>query len=98
MKTKMDLKACSLEVFEYFLGDHFKGGKVKEGINISNPFLSQPQKTPSFNILLAPDGNYIYHDFATGETGNCVSFVATLKGVDRIQAIRLIRNITNNTI
>ena len=94
MKTKIDLKECSLEVFEYFLDDHFKDGKVLLGRNIPNPFLSYKQKTPSFNILQAPDGNHIYHDFATGDTGNCVSFVARLKGVDRIKAIQIIRKIT----
>lgn len=93
MQTKMDLNECSLEVFQHYLGDQFDSGKVKLGRNIPNPFLSYKQKTPSFNILQAPDGNHIYHDFATGDTGNCVSFVARLKNVERIEAIRIIRNI-----
>lgn len=94
-KGKLDLKAVSEDVFNYFLGNQFPGGKVILGENISNPFLPSPQKTPSFNILRATDGNHIYLDFATGHTGNCVSFVSNLKGISRNAAIQQIRKITN---
>lgn len=94
-KNKIDLKAASPIVFDHFLGQFYPGGRVVLGRNISNPFLQTRQQTPSFNIYRASDGNLVYNDFATDDKGNCVSFVAKLKGITRIEAIRIIRKISN---
>jgi hypothetical protein len=95
-KRNIDLKAASRMVFDHYLANHYHGGFVVLGKNISNPFLSTPQENPSFNILQARDGNLIYYDFATGDKGNCVSFVAKHKNTNQIEAIRLIQEILNN--
>lgn len=99
MKRKsglIDLKAASRKVFQHYIGHLFPNGLVTTGRNISNPFLLKPQKTPSFNILRVKDGSFIYKDYATGELGNCVSFVAKMEGINRIEAIRKIRQIVTN--
>lgn len=92
---KVDFKEASPLVFDYFLGSQFRSGKVKLGVNISNPFIDQKQQTPSFNIYRGDDGELIYKDHATGDLGNCVSFVAKYKKISRIEAIREIRKIIN---
>lgn len=96
MKGEIDFKEVSKEIFDYFLGYNYKGGKVILGTKITNPFLSTRQNTPSFNIYKAPDGNLIFKDFATGDVGNCVTLVTILKGISRNEAIGLIRKIVTN--
>lgn len=92
---RLDFKEISPLVFEHFLAHFFKGGKLILGVNISNPFLTHKQKTPSFNIYKGRNGELIYKDHATGDIGNCVSFVAKFKNIDRIEAIREIKKIIN---
>lgn len=91
---KIDFRRVALIVFDHFIGERYPGGQVILGRNISNPFSPGQQETPSFNIFRASDGNYVYKDFATSDKGNCVSFVSKLKGVSRIEAIQIIRNLT----
>lgn len=98
MKNKngyIDFKLASPKVFEHFLGHLYPGGFLVLGRKISNPFLKTPQETPSFNVLQARDNSLIFYDFVTGDKGNCVTFVATFKGISRIEAIREIRKITS---
>lgn len=87
---KIDLKRKSFAVFNDHLGYCYPGGRVIPGKNISNPFLPYKQNTPSFNVFKAPDGSFIYKDFATGEKGNCVTFLSKLKNIDRIEAFKKI--------
>lgn len=95
---KTDFRSAALRVYNHFIGHSYPGGKVILGRNISNPFLPAPQQTPSFNVFRASDGNLVYKDFATSDKGNCVSFVSKLKGVSRIEAIRIIRKLTTNNL
>lgn len=95
MKGKINFKAVSEDVFNYFLGDQYPGGRVVLRKPITNPFLSERQKTPSFNIFITRHGEWIYNDYKTGDKGNCVSLVAKLKSIDRIEAIKLIRKSLN---
>lgn len=47
-------------------------------------------KHPSFNVFVARNGNLIYKDFATGETGDCFRFIQHLYGVGFVDALRII--------
>ncbi len=99
MKNKnayIDFKLASPKVFEHFLGHLYPGGFLVLGRNISNPFLKKPQETPSFNVLQARDKSLIFYDFATGDKGNCITLVSRLKGVSRLEAIKIIIKLVTN--
>jgi hypothetical protein len=91
MKNRIDLNLVSFRIFNDLIGNLYPGGTVIPGRNISNPFISSKQKTPSFNIYKAKDGSYIYKDFATNDIGTCISFVQKLKGITLKEAIKYIQ-------
>jgi hypothetical protein len=93
MKNKIDLRLVSYRVFNDLIGNLYPRGSVIPGYNISNPFLSHQQKTPSFNVFKAKDGTLIYKDFATGDKGNCISFIQKLRGITIKEAIKYIKNV-----
>lgn len=86
------IKEKSLEVFQYYIGDNYPYGKVILGKNISNPFLPEKQKTPSFNIFKGLQGDYLYKDFATGDFGDVIKFVERIERVERKKALQIIKN------
>lgn len=68
-----------------------QNGLMRKGKPISNPFLPERQKTPSFCIFQFTDSNkWGYKDHATGETGDVISLVQKLKGVDFVAAMKII--------
>jgi Toprim-like len=79
----LDATAGGLAVFELYLGDRYRGGYVIPGVNISNPFLPRPQKTPSFNVFQDNHGIWRFKDFAHPDcVGDCFDLVARLDGLD----------------
>lgn len=73
-------KVNSYEILNHYLQPyHNEGPKLRYGVNISNPFQSEKQDTPSFNIFhSSKNGEWIYKDFATDETGSCFDLVMNL--------------------
>jgi hypothetical protein len=69
-----------LDVFKYYIAD-FK--------DIKKPFCSplRTDKKPSANIFAGTGSEYLYKDFATGETLNCFDFVRELKSVNDFKEI-----------
>lgn len=88
------------QAFNFYLRSHLDYGQLQPGKNISNPFLSERQKTPSFNIYKTPSNNWRYKDFATADEGDLFNLVMRLKGIDFKTALETIANdfhLTNNT-
>ena len=77
--TESILRNHSYVVFNFYLKAFNQNRPLKQGKHISNPFLRERQKTPSFNIYYAKSNNtYRYKDFATGDQGNCIELVKQL--------------------
>ncbi|MFT7072633.1 MAG: hypothetical protein ACJAX3_001613 [Patiriisocius sp.] len=72
-----------LEVFQHYIAD-FKHLQK----NFCSPLRSD--KKPSANIFLGTGSEYLYKDFATGETLNCFDFVGKLKSVNDFTKIMTI--------
>jgi len=73
----------SLEVLNHYLKPYHNYNNLDKGKNISNPFLSHTQKTPSFNIFPCKNGDeWRFKDFATGDKGNCFDLVMRLFNLD----------------
>lgn len=70
-------------IYEYYLGRPIKINKP-----ISSPF--RKDKNPSWSIFRGRKGDLINIDFATGETGNVISFVKQLLGLNYGQALNTI--------
>jgi len=68
------------QIFEYYIEEKFTLGRP-----ISSPL--RQDEIPSFVIIKANNGNILYYDFATGETGNPVRFVGNLFGVGYREAL-----------
>lgn len=80
------------DIFNYYISEKFQYEK---------PFRSPLRKDdiPSFSIS-KKYGTPKYHDFATGETGNCIEFVKRLFDINYIEAINRIGSdfgLTNST-
>ncbi|MEZ5013664.1 MAG: DUF3987 domain-containing protein [Chitinophagales bacterium] len=90
--TESLLRNHSYEVFNFYLKAFNRNRPLIAGKNFSNPFLKERQKTPSFNIYL-PKSKYtwLYHDFATGEKGNCIELVKRLFQLPFKEAIEKIK-------
>jgi len=84
-------KTNSYEILNHYLKPYHNKHNLKQGENISNPFLSEKQKTPSFNIYVAlPSHEWRYKDFATGEDGSCFDLVINLFHIDFSAALKKI--------
>lgn len=58
---------------------------------MSNPFLSDKQNTPSFNIFNSSQSNeWRYKDFATGDEGSCFDLVMKLSKVSFSESLEII--------
>jgi len=77
-------------LFNKYLQPFHKHNYLKSGVNISNPFLNQIQKTPSFNYYQSSNGNCVYNDFATDDNGDIFSLVMKLNNCDFKQSLELI--------
>lgn len=82
------------EIFDHFLKPFHNYPTLKPGQNISNPFLTEKQKTPSFNFY-EKDGKWKYKDFATGEYGDCWQLVMKLRRLNFNDTLELISSELN---
>jgi KaiC/GvpD/RAD55 family RecA-like ATPase len=81
-------KVSSYDILNRYLQPYHREGKLMQGKNISNPFLSEMQSTPSFNIFCAfPQHEWRYKDFATGDEGSCFDLVMKLYNLDYNEAL-----------
>ena len=72
--------ADGYEVFQHFLRPHF-GGRYEAlpaKKNISSP-LREGDSNPSFNIFKTTSGHWMFKDFGTDETGDCIDLVQRMK-------------------
>tara|TARA_R110002049_G_scaffold290607_1_gene474067 strand:+ start:648 stop:2708 length:2061 start_codon:yes stop_codon:yes gene_type:complete len=94
-------KIDSYDILNHYLKSYHNYGELSKGKNISNPFLSEKQKTPSFNIFPSKNSDqWKYKDFATGDKGNCFNLVMRLFNLDFKEALDRIEldfNITNQS-
>lgn len=74
----------SYTILENYLRPYHNHPKLHQGVNISNPFLSEKQKTPSFNIYGDPNSGHEwkFKDFATDDSGSCFDLVMKLFNLD----------------
>lgn len=84
-------KISSYDILNHYLQPYHNTGRLITGKNISNPFLAEKQKTPSFNIFCAlPQHEWRYKDFATGDEGSCFDLVMKLFNVSFSEALEII--------
>ncbi len=86
-KARILQKTSSWAILNHYLRHENPHGfpfavDLQKGKLVPNPFLPQKQTTPSFNIHPAKNGEWQYHDFATGEHGSCFDLVMRLFRVD----------------
>jgi hypothetical protein len=84
-------KVTEKQIFDHFLKPYHNFQELKAGKNISNPFLPEKQKTPSFNIFHL-NGKWWYKDFTDKYkiTGDCFKLVMQLKKVNSHEALEII--------
>lgn len=78
----------SYTILTHYLRPYHNEPKLLQGVNISNPFLAERQKTPSFNIFCDLQGGHEWRfkDFATGDGGTAFDLVMRLFGLDFSQS------------
>tara|TARA_R110001592_G_scaffold237306_11_gene496368 strand:+ start:23995 stop:26103 length:2109 start_codon:yes stop_codon:yes gene_type:complete len=91
------------QAFNRYLRPYHSFNQLEPGKHISNPFLNEVQKTPSFNIYKTDNNEWRYKDFATGDDGNLIDLVMKLHNKDFKSALKTIaddfhiyENITTN--
>ncbi|MHA7056786.1 toprim domain-containing protein [Aquimarina sp. M1] len=81
----------SYTLLNFYLKPYHNKGLLKHGSLISNPFLSQKQKTPSFNIFKTHSGTWCYKDFAIPDCdGTVFDLIMKLKGCSFPEALQQI--------
>jgi len=79
----------SQRLLNYYLQRFHDKGQLKKGQHISNPFLSNKQKTPSFNIYQAPSKLWRYKDFADDDcNGDVFDLIMKLEGCSFVEALQ----------
>ncbi|TRT87758.1 MAG: hypothetical protein EWV82_03735 [Microcystis aeruginosa Ma_AC_P_19900807_S299] len=73
-------------VMNFYLKKYHNSPVLKQGVHISNPFLGEKQKTPSFNLFKYKKEKWKYKDFATNETGDVYDLIQKLFSIDFIAA------------
>jgi hypothetical protein len=63
------------DIYAYYLGNRFDLNKV-----FNSPL--REDKNPSFGIMQNNEGALLYHDFATGDKGNAITFVKEILKLD----------------
>lgn len=73
-------KVTAFDILNHFLRPYnTRGGNLTTGQHISNPFLREKQKTPSFNLYFSTQSHdWRFKDFATGDDGSCFDLVMKL--------------------
>lgn len=90
--SELLLKAQSFEILNHYLSPFNKNIALKQGTLISNPFLEEKQKTPSFNIYFSKrKQTWLYKDFATEDHGNCFELVKRLLNLSFKDALERIK-------
>lgn len=84
----------SYEILNHFLARYNPSGqRLVPGKHISNPFLAEKQKTPSFNIYFSQHSlEWRYKDFATGDDGSCFDLVMRLSNLSFSEALQSINS------
>lgn len=78
-KEEILSKINSYDILNYYLLPFHNNDRLLAAKNISNPFITDKQETPSFNIFPSMGtGEWRYKDFATGDEGSCFDFVMRL--------------------
>jgi hypothetical protein len=93
MISKEDIlsKVSNYDILSHYLKPYHNNERLIAGKNISNPFLPEKQKTPSFNIFCAlPQNEWRYKDFATGDEGSCFDFVMKIFNVSFPETLEII--------
>ncbi|MDD3878150.1 MAG: toprim domain-containing protein [Bacteroidales bacterium] len=93
-KEKILSATTSCEILNHYLAPYnHSRGRLIPGKHISNPFLSEKQKTPSFNIYYSHiSGEWRYKDFATNDDGSCFDLVMNLNNLSFNDALHHINN------
>lgn len=91
MDVKKEALQESYDLINKILAPFHSKGSLKQGEQISNPFLSKKQKTPSFNIYKSSKGDWRFKDFATGESGDVFSLIMRLKNISFKDALSFIK-------
>lgn len=68
----------------------YAGTKLPIARAISSPF--RKDKNPSFALYYASSGDLMFKDYSTGDSGNCVRFVAILFDINYYEALIKIRD------
>ena len=90
-KESILAKVSSYDILNHYLLTYHNSGSLVQGKNISNPFLPDKQKTPSFNIYESNQSKeWRYKDFATGEDGSCFDLVMKLHKISFTDALEII--------
>lgn len=81
-KEEILAKVNSYEILDHYLRPYHNFSNLPAAKNISNPFLSEKQESPSFNIYPSmTNGEWNYKDFATDDKGSCFDLVMKLNNL-----------------
>lgn len=73
---------------EYYIYSFYLGENIKVNKPISSPF--REDKNPSWGLFRSREGNLMWKDFATGETGNVIHFVQNVFNITYPKALEKI--------
>jgi hypothetical protein len=86
-------KTSSYDILNYYLKPYHNENRLLAAKNISNPFLSEKQQTPSFNIFPSMGtSEWMYNDFATDDKGSCFDLVMKLYNLSFPEALQRINS------
>lgn len=92
-KEEILAKVTSYEILNYYLQPYHNSSNLIAAKNISNPFLTEKQDTPSFNIFPSMTSNeWRYKDFATGDDGSCFDLPMKLFNLSFPEALERINS------
>lgn len=95
-KESILAKVDSYDILNYYLRPYHNSNRLLAAKNISNPFLAEKQKTPSFNIFpTMGTGEWRYKDFATCDDGSCFDLVMKLQNKSFPEALEAINSDMN---
>jgi hypothetical protein len=76
-------KVTEYDIYKYYIGSDFKIGRIT-----NSPLRND--NNPSFGIFKALNKSLLFKDQATGDSGNCITFVAKLNNISYKKAEKLI--------
>lgn len=77
------------QVINHYLKPFHQKAILRQGQHISNPFLPEPQKTPSFNIYESK-GMWRFKDFATDDDGDIFDLIKRIHHCDFREALNIL--------